>query len=151
MAHSSEKKAPIVYWPDAPMLNSPVLNAKPTDRPHIIRGAAWYSTLPSLSMLEKPVASIASCRPRRAGIQQDQQYKPSTRPTTMDKRLAKTPTTAGRCRSGCLFCLLMLSPPLAFWHRPYTGPVPRRWSFFGSNSPTISPLVNHEDAVRQVS
>ena len=89
---------------------------------------------------KKPVASRLSCRPRRRQIQQDQAVQsPAPDRRRWTKRLARTPTTAGRCRSGCLFCLLMLSPPLAFWHRPYTGPVPRRWSFFGSNSPTISP------------
>ena len=36
----SAKKAPIVYWPEAPILKSPVLNAKPTERPVIKSGAA---------------------------------------------------------------------------------------------------------------
>ena len=34
------KNAPTVYWPDAPMLNRPVLKAKPTERPVIKSGAA---------------------------------------------------------------------------------------------------------------
>ena len=41
VAKRMAKKAPIVYWPEAPILNRPVLKAKPTERPHIIRGAAW--------------------------------------------------------------------------------------------------------------
>src|SRR5699024_8478572 len=48
MANSRAKKTPRVYWPGAPMLNRPVLKAKPTERPHIISGAAWYSTCEKL-------------------------------------------------------------------------------------------------------
>ena len=40
MANSSAKKLPMVYWPEAPMLNRPVLKAKPTERPQSISGAA---------------------------------------------------------------------------------------------------------------
>jgi len=40
MPATSAKNEPIVYCPDAPMLKSPVLNAKPTERPVIRSGAA---------------------------------------------------------------------------------------------------------------
>ena len=40
VAHIMAKNAPMVYWPGAPMLNRPVLKAKPTERPHISSGAA---------------------------------------------------------------------------------------------------------------
>ena len=47
MAQYRAPKAPSVYWPEAPMLNRPVLKAKPTERPVMIRGAALASSLPT--------------------------------------------------------------------------------------------------------
>ena len=41
MAQNRAQKAPTVYWPEAPMLNRPVLKAKATARPVIMSGAAW--------------------------------------------------------------------------------------------------------------
>ena len=46
MAKYKAPKAPSVYCPAAPMLNRPVLNAKATERPVMISGAVWVSTLP---------------------------------------------------------------------------------------------------------
>ena len=59
MAEYRAKKAPKVYWPAAPMLKRPVLKAKATDRPVMIRGAAWMISIRTpmpkvLAVLKKP-------------------------------------------------------------------------------------------------
>ena len=46
MAQYSAPNAPSVYCPAAPMLKRPVLNAKATERPHIMSGAAVTISLP---------------------------------------------------------------------------------------------------------
>ena len=66
-------------------------------------------------MLAKPVVIMALMPSSDApGFSTTSRIKPSTRPMTMDSKLARTPTTPGFCKSGCLDFLLMLSPPLAF-------------------------------------
>ena len=45
-ANTSPPNAPSVYCPAAPMLKRPVLNAKATERPHMMSGAAVTISLP---------------------------------------------------------------------------------------------------------
>ena len=73
--------APTMNWPDAPMLNRPVLLAKPTERPVRMMGVAAYSTCPRFFMSERPPVRMAS-RPQKAwaGSATSSTTKPTTRP-----------------------------------------------------------------------
>ena len=62
-AMHSDTSVPMRYWPGAPMLNRPVLNATATDRPVIISGVARKSILPKFVELKPQVSTPAAVRP----------------------------------------------------------------------------------------
>ena len=96
MAQYSAPNAPSVYCPAAPMLNRPVLNAKPTERPVIISGAALASTVPMLRGLLKPLFKMTSRPSPKAcsALMMASTTRPSSRPITMQISEAATDRNA---------------------------------------------------------
>ena len=59
----SDTSVPMRYWPGAPMLNRPVLNATATDRPVMMSGVARKSMLPKFVELKPQVSTPEAVRP----------------------------------------------------------------------------------------
>ena len=116
IAQYSAPNAPSVYCPAAPMLNRPVLNAKPTERPVIISGAAFASTVPILRGLLNPLCKITS-RPSPiacSALMIASTTTPSSRPMTIQISEAATDRNASeparRLPSDSFFLSIWLSP-----------------------------------------
>ena len=62
-AMHSDTSVPMRYWPGAPMLNRPVLNATATDRPVMMSGVARKSMLPKFVELKPHVSTPEAVRP----------------------------------------------------------------------------------------
>ncbi|MDF2657093.1 MAG: hypothetical protein K0R19_3567, partial [Bacillota bacterium] len=80
-------KAPIINCPAAPMLNKPVLNAKPTDRPVRISGVAKYSTwpIPLAPVLNPPFNMMTKPSAAWDGLLRSNTTNPNSKPIRMEK------------------------------------------------------------------
>ena len=77
---------PIVYCPDAPILNNPILNAKPTANPVMSIGVAKYNTFP---ILVNPPKIIVK-KPGNAldGFENSITINPKSKPSAIANKVA---------------------------------------------------------------
>ena len=144
---------PMRYWPGAPMLKRPVLNATATERPVMMSGVARKSMLPVFTGLKPKVSTPPSPRPVEKMLPRTMRtpsqallgerlslvrptttmtMQPTSRPMTMEARLASTvlvPSLAQKLSRRSL----MPCPPSRrrAWRRPCRGRAPALWSFSG--------------------
>ena len=142
MAAVSAKNAPTVYCPVAPMLNRPVLKAKPTRKAgHHQRGAAVIKHLAELIQGGERAVSGAASKPYRAVRQRlitSSNTDQRTIPCQDGDDGGKAALTTLWLMLRLVFTSAMLPPILPLGARHIQAQL-LYGDLLGSNSPTISP------------